>query len=240
MDNYLKRGGTIIKTIGLIGGLSWQSSAHYYRLINELVAQKLGAPHSCQSVMYSVNFALIERLQHQGQWQLLSCQLKKIAKKLEGAGADLLLICSNTMHRVAGEIEAEIKVPLLHIADAAAEEIKKRNMERVGLLGTSFTMEQGFYRERLQDHGIDVMVPAEEERRVVHQVIYRELIAGIFSKESREQYQEIIDRLRLNGAEGVVLGCTEIPLLMGEEDSSLPLFDTTELHASRAVEVALE
>lgn len=230
-----------MKTIGLIGGMSWESSLEYYRIANRMVKEKLGEPHSCKIIMYSVDFAEFEKLQHEGKWGLLTSKMIDIATKLEKVGADLILICTNTMHKMAPDIEEIIEVPLLHIADAAAEEIKANKMNKVGLLGTRFTMEQDFYKGRLKEkHGIDVVIPDEQEREVVHQVIYKELISGVIKEESREKYKKIINNLKTNGAEGVILGCTEIPLLIKDEDSEIPVFDTTMLHARKAVDLALK
>jgi len=229
-----------MKTIGLIGGMSWESSLEYYRIINETVKGKLGEPHSCKCIMYSVDFAEIERLQHEGEWEQLTDQLIDIAGKLENAGADFLVICTNTMHKMADEIQQNVKIPVLHIADATAEEIKKRKLRSVGLLGTRFTMEQDFYKGRLKEkHGIDVIVPDEREREIVHTIIYKELISGIIKNDSREAFQNVIGNLKRQGAGGVILGCTEIPLLIKEEDSDISLFDTITLHARKAVELAL-
>lgn len=230
-----------MKTIGLIGGMSWESSLEYYRIINELVKNKLGEPHSAKSIMYSVDFAEFENLQHQDHWNLLSNKMIKIAKKLEKAGADLVLICTNTMHKLAPEVQDNINIPLIHIADAAADEIKKQNIKKVGLLGTNFTMEQDFYKGRLKDkHGIDVVIPNKEERKRIHNVIYKELISGIIKDESREEFKKIIENLKKRGAKGVVLGCTEIPLLIKDKDVDIPVFNTTRLHAKKAVEKSLE
>lgn len=230
-----------MKTIGLIGGMSWESSLEYYRITNKIVKEKLGEPHSCKSIMYSVDFAEFEKLQHEGKWEVLTSKMIDVAKKLEKAGADLILICTNTMHKMATDVQKNIEVPLLHIADATAEEIKANNMNKVGLLGTKFTMEQDFYKGRLKEkHGIDVVIPNEKEREIVHNVIYKELISGIIKEESREEFREIINNLKKNGAEGVILGCTEIPLLIKDEDSDISVFDTTMLHSKKAVEFALE
>ncbi|MTI60218.1 MAG: aspartate/glutamate racemase family protein [Firmicutes bacterium] len=230
-----------MKTIGLIGGMSWESSLEYYRIINKIVKKKLGEPHSCKSVMYSVDFAEYEKLQHEGKWELLTSKMIDVARKLEKAGVDLILICTNTMHKMAVDVQKSIAVPLLHIADAAAEEIKAKNMSKVGLLGTKFTMEENFYKERLKErYGIDVVIPDAQEREVVHNVIYKELISGIIKEESRDKFRKIIKNLKKNGAEGVILGCTEIPLLIKNEDSEIPVFDTTMLHAKKAVDFALE
>jgi aspartate racemase len=230
-----------MKTIGFIGGMSWESSLEYYRITNQMIKERLGEPHSCKSIMYSVDFAEYEMLQHKGKWDLLTTKMVDIANKLEKAGADIILICTNTMHKMAPDVEKSITVPLLHIADAAAEEIKVNNMNKVGLLGTKFTMEQDFYKGRLKEkHGIDVVIPNEKEREVVHNVIYKELISGIIKEESREKFKTIIQNLNKNGAEGVILGCTEIPLSIKNTDTEIPVFDTTMIHAKKAVDLALE
>lgn len=229
-----------MKTIGLIGGMSWESSLVYYRLMNELVKTKLGGFHSCRSVMYSVDFAEIEELQHRGDWEQLEERMIDAAKKIEAGGADFAVICTNTMHKLADQIQKNISIPLLHIADAAAEEIKKSSIQTIGLLGTKFTMEEDFYKCRLKErHGIEVMIPIEEERETVHQVIYQELVKGIIRESSKEAYLKIIDRLIEKGAQGIVLGCTEIPLLIQQEDCRVRIFDTTKIHAQYAVEAAL-
>lgn len=230
-----------MKTIGLIGGMSWESSLEYYRIINQMIKEKLGEPHSCKSIMYSVDFARFEKLQHEGKWGLLTSEMVNIAKKLEKAESDLVLICTNTMHKIAPAVQESIEIPLLHIADAVAEEIKVNNMNKVGLLGTKFTMEQDFYKRRLKEkHGIDVVIPNEKEREIVHNVIYKELISGIKKEESRQKFRKIISNLKKIGTEGVILGCTEIPLLIKDKDSDIPVFDTTMLHAKKAVDLALE
>lgn len=229
-----------MKTIGLIGGMSWESSREYYRIINETVREKLGDPHSCKTILYSVDFAEIESLQHRGEWRKLTDRMIAIAKNLEQAGAELLVICTNTMHAMAGDIQKNITVPIVHIVDTVAEEIIKRNLHTVGLLGTRFTMEHDFYKGRLKEiHGIDVLVPETPERDVIHTIIYKELIAGIVNDDSREKFKVIIANLQKGGAEGVILGCTEIPLLIRAEDCDIPVFDTTMLHARKAVELAL-
>lgn len=230
-----------MRTIGLIGGMSWESSAQYYRIINEAVRERLGAPHSARTLMLSVDFGEVERLQHAGDWDALAAMMVDAARRLERAGADLLLICTNTMHRMADEIAASVAVPLLHIADPTAERIKAAGHRRVGLLGTKFTMEGEFYRGRLADrHGLDVIVPDEGDRAAVHRIIYDELVASRVEPASREAYRAIIARLVARGAEAVVLGCTEIMLLVRPEDSAVPLYDTTTLHALAAVDRALE
>ncbi|MDQ0843200.1 aspartate/glutamate racemase family protein [Streptomyces sp. V1I6] len=228
-----------MRTIGLIGGMSWESSAEYYRLLNELVRDRLGGLHSARCVLHSVDFAEIEELQTAGEWERAGEILAAAARGLEAAGADLLLICTNTMHKVAGQVEAAVRVPLLHLADATADAVRARGLTRVGLLGTAFTMEQDFYRERLAGHGLEVLTPDAEGRALVHRVIYDELCLGVVRDESRARYQKVIGELVDAGAEGVVLGCTEIELLIGPGDSPVPVFPTTRLHALAAVEAAL-
>ncbi|MGW2224565.1 aspartate/glutamate racemase family protein [Streptomyces formicae] len=229
-----------MKTIGLIGGMSWESSAEYYRLLNELVRERLGGLHSARCVLYSVDFAEIERLQVAGEWERAGDVLAAAAKGVEAAGADLVLICTNTMHKVADQVRDALSVPLLHLGDATAAAVLRAGVRRVGLLGTAFTMEQDFYRERLAGHGLDVVVPDEAGRALVHRVIYEELCLGVVGEASRAAYQEVIaDLVERQGAEGVILGCTEIELLIGAEDSPVPVFPTTRLHAEAAVEAAL-
>lgn len=226
-----------MKTIGLLGGMSWESTVLYYQLLNEGVREKFGGLHSAKIILFSVDFAEIEQLQVTGQWQQAGEQLAAAAVGLERAGADMVLICSNLMHKVAPVIEAEISVPLLHIADAAGTEIKRQGLKKVGLLGTRYTMEEDFYCQRLFDRfGIEVLIPGIEERELVHRVIFEELCCGKLSAESRRSYLEIIEQLGARGAEGVVLGCTEIPLLVSAEDVDLPLFNTAALHAAFALE----
>lgn len=229
-----------MKTIGLIGGMSWESTIPYYRQINETVKARLGGLHSARIVLYSVDFHDIERLQHAGRWDEAGDLLAQAALSLAAAGADFLVLCTNTMHKVADAIESAVDIPLLHIADPTAAEIKRAGMKNVGLLGTRFTMEQGFYRDRLsQQHGIGVLVPDEADRETVHRIIYEELCLGVIRDRSRDHYRAIIQRLVDRGAEGVILGCTEISLLVAPEDASVPLFDTTGLHALQAAELAL-
>ena len=230
-----------MKTIGLIGGMSWESSAEYYRIINERVQLKLGGVHSAKSVMVSVDFAEVEALQHQGRWPEATALMIAAARSVEAGGADFLVICTNTMHKMAEEVQQALKIPLLHIADATAVKIKEQGIRKVGLLGTSFTMEETFYRGRLEKkHGLEVVIPGEKERAMVHRVIYDELVIGKIEDTSREQYRDVIEGLIRAGAEGVILGCTEIGLLVKAEDSRVPLFDTTRIHAEAAVEYALE
>lgn len=229
-----------MKTIGLIGGMSWESSIEYYRLINEGIREKLGGLHSAVSLMYSVDFAEIEALQHADMWAEATRDMIDAAQRLEKGGADFVVICTNTMHKMADEMQKNIGIPILHIADASAERIKARHFHKVGLLGTMFTMEEDFYKGRLEKkHGLEILVPGKEDREIVHQVIYDELVLGKIEASSKKQYRRIIDDLVQNGAEGILLGCTEIGLLVKEEDSKVPLFDTTLIHAEAAVEYAL-
>jgi aspartate racemase len=229
-----------MKTIGLIGGMSWESSAEYYRLINEAVKERLGGLHSARTLMLSLDFAEIEELQRESRWDRAAEQLVDAARSVERGGADFFLLCTNTMHRVADEIAQRIEIPLLHIADATAEEITQRGIGRVGLLGTRYTMEQDFYRGRLVErHGLNVLVPADEGRALVHNVIYDELVLGRVEEKSRAAYRLIMADLVSQGAEAIILGCTEIGLLVGVEDAAVPLFDTTRVHAKKAVELAL-
>ncbi|HEX8034595.1 MAG TPA: aspartate/glutamate racemase family protein [Ktedonobacterales bacterium] len=229
-----------MKTIGLLGGMSWESSAVYYRLINEGVAARLGGLHSAQSVMYSFDFEEIEILQHTNQWEEATRRMIGAGQQLERGGADFLVICTNTMHRMADAVQTRIHIPILHIADATAEVIASYGLRTVGLLGTRFTMEQDFYRGRLEKaYGLGVVIPDEADREVVHRIIYDELCRGFVTEESRQQYRAIMRRLAERGAQGIILGCTEITLLVGQEDSPVPVFDTTALHAQAAVDRAL-
>ena len=229
-----------MKTIGLIGGMSWESTLPYYRLINEAVRQQRGGLHSARLVLYSVDFHEIEVLQREGRWDEAGAMLAQAARALDAAGAELLVLCTNTMHKVASAIEAATPRPLLHIADPTAEAIRDAGLQRVGLLGTRFTMEQDFYRQRLeQRHGIDVLVPDAADREQVHRIIYDELCRGEVREASRVIYRAVIERLVERGAEAVILGCTEISLLVGTADARVPLFDTTTLHAQRAAALAL-
>jgi aspartate racemase len=230
-----------LKTIGLIGGLSWESSAEYYRMINEAVKQRLGGLHSAQTLMFSFDFAAIERLQHAGDWDAATERMIDAARRLERGGADLLIICSNTMHRMANEVQAAVSIPLMHIADPTAEQIKAAGIQRIGLLGTRYTMEQDFYRGRLTDvHGLDVIVPDAADRQIVNRIIYEELVLGIIKPDSKAEYLRVVNQLVAQGAEGVILGCTEIGLLIKQADCPVPAFDTTEIHALAAVAAALE
>lgn len=230
-----------MKTIGLIGGMSWESSIEYYRIINETIRAKLGGLHSAKSIMYSVDFSEIEALQRQAKWDEATELMIAAAKNVENGGADFVIICTNTMHKMADEVQKHIQIPLLHIADATAKKIKARGLRKIGLLGTRFAMEEDFYKGRLTGkHGLEVVIPTEEEREIVHRVIYDELCVGEIKQSSKEQYVSIMDHLVRNGAEGIILGCTEISLLVRDEDSQVPLFDTTNIHAVAAVEYALE
>ncbi|WP_302476164.1 aspartate/glutamate racemase family protein [Azonexus fungiphilus] len=228
-----------MKTIGLIGGMSWESTLPYYRLINEQVRDRLGGLHSATLVLYSVDFAAIEQLQQAGDWATAGARLADAARAVTAAGADFLVLCTNTMHKVAPAIAAAVNVPLLHIADPTAAAIRAAGLTRVGLLGTRFTMEQDFYVERLRGHGLDVLLPDAGQRETVHSVIYDELCRGRSEPASRAAYRAIIADLACRGAEAVILGCTEISLLIGPNDSPLPLFDTTQVHARAAAEFAL-
>ena len=228
-----------MKTIGLIGGMSWESSAQYYAIINREMQRRLGGVHSARSLMLSVDFGEIAELQKAGDWQILTAEMIAAAQALERGGADFVLLCTNTMHRMADEMAAAIAIPLLHIVDPTAEALKAAGIGRVGLLGTAFTIEQGFYKGRLADHGFDVLVPEADDRAIVHRIIYDELVKGVVSEPSRTLYRQVIARLIAEGAEAIILGCTEIMLLVREEDSTVPLFDTTTLHAMAAVDRSL-
>jgi len=230
-----------MKIIGLIGGMSWESTAEYYRIINEAVKEKLGGLHSAKIVMYNVDFEEVEQLQHKGEWDKATNLMIDAAKRVERGGGDFVLICTNTMHKMADDVAANISIPLLHIADATAEKITSLGLKRIGLLGTKFTMEQDFYKGRLkQKFGIDVVIPNEPDREIVHNVIYKELCLGEIKDSSREQVKAIINRLSDNGAQGIILGCTELPLLIKQADYPVPLFDTTIIHAKAAVDYALQ
>ena len=230
-----------MKTIGLLGGMSWESTVGYYRAINEGVKNALGGLHSARIVLYSVDFDPIEKLQHEGDWEGTAKILSEAALNIQSAGADFLLICTNTMHKVATQIENTIEIPVLHIADATAEALVGNGIKTVGLLGTAFTMEHDFYKGRLnQRHGIDVMVPNKEDREIVHKIIYQELCLGKIVENSKVEYLRIIEKLAEDGAEAVILGCTEIGMLIDQRDTNVRLFDTTVIHAEKAVEYATE
>ena len=229
-----------MKTIGLIGGMSWESSAEYYRVINQDMKTRLGGHRNARSVMVTVCFEEIKALQHEQRWDELASRMKDAALQVQAAGADVVLLCTNTMHRVAPAVEAELEIPFLHIVDPTAQALRDAGIDRVGLLGTAFTMEQDFYRGRMQDrHGIEVVVPHAPERALVHQIIYDELCHGIVRDASRVEYQRIIAGMEAQGVGGVILGCTEIAMLIGPDDVALPVFDTTALHAQAAVTWAL-
>lgn len=228
-----------VKTIGLIGGMSWESSIEYYKIINKEVRGRLGGLHSAKCLLYSVDFDEIERYQAEGDWESAGKALGEVASSLEKAGAEFIVICTNTMHKVVDYIEARINIPVLHIADATANQIESSNIKTVGLLGTKYTMEQDFYKSRIQSYGINVLVPDEEERNNVNKVIYEELCLGQIKQSSKDYYKNIIQHLVNVGAEGIILGCTEIGLLVKPEDSEVPLFDTTIIHAIEAVNTAL-
>lgn len=229
-----------MKTIGLLGGMSWESTALYYRQINELVKQKLGGFHSAKIAMVSVEFHDIELLQRNRQWEEAGEVLSQAAKQVEAGGADFLLICTNTMHKVAPSIETAIKIPLLHIADATAEQIKTQGMHTIGLMGTLPTMEDDFYAGRLKEkYGLQVLIPAKEDRELIHRTIFEELVLGVVKEESRNEFLRIMEDLKEMGAEGVIEGCTEIVILVQQGHTKIPLFDTTAIHAQKAVEMAL-
>ena len=228
-----------MKTIGLLGGMSWESTTTYYQLINQGIQQRLGGLHSAQLCLYSVDFAHIEKLQNQGDWQASGELLADYALNIQSAGADCLLLCTNTMHKIAPQIEAVLSIPFIHIADATADQLISNNMSTVGLLGTCFTMQEDFYKQRLQLRGITTLVPSVDRQLVIHRIIYDELCLGKILPASRSPFVEAINELHANGAQAIILGCTEIPLLVQQEHSNLPLFDTTKIHAQKAVDFAL-
>jgi aspartate racemase len=228
-----------MRRIGLIGGMSWESTAEYYRLLNEGVRDRLGGLHSAECLVYSVDFAAVEAMQVCGRWDEAGALLGEAARTLETAGAELLVLCTNTMHKVADAVEAAVSIPFLHLADTTADAVLAAGLTRVGLLGTGFTMEQPFYRDRLAGHGLEVWVPGRDDRALVHRVIYDELCVGVVRDESRSAYRRVIEGLVARGAEGVVLGCTEIELLISAEDSPVPVFPTTRLHVRAALDRAL-
>lgn len=229
-----------MKTVGLLGGMSWESTVGYYQAINQGVKDRLGGLNSAQIVLYSVNFDPIEKLQHEGDWEGASRILSDASKSIEAAGADFLLICTNTMHKLYDDLSASISIPILHIADATAEILKESGITKVGLLGTKFTMEQDFYKDRLQSkHGIEVLVPNDSDRDVVHSVIYNELCLGQIEQSSKSEYLKIIDTLSEKGAQAVILGCTEIGMLVSQADTDVNLVDTTKIHAEQAVQELL-
>jgi aspartate racemase len=231
--------GGRVRVVGMLGGMSWESTAVYYRLANEVVRDRLGGLHSVRCVLYSVDFAEVERLQATGDWDRAGDLLGRAAAAVEAAGADLLLLCTNTMHKVADRVQAAVRIPLLHLGDATARAVLGAGLHTVGLLGTAFTMEQDFYRDRLAGHGLRVLVPDADDRATVHRIIYDELCLGVVSDDSRRAYRAVIDRLVDAGAQGVVLGCTEIELLISAADSPVPVFPTARLHVEAAVEAAL-
>ena len=227
------------KVIGLIGGMSWESSAEYYRIINERVRDRFGGLHSARCLMWSFDFTEIQALQHADRWDDATVLMIDAAQRLERGGADFLLICTNTMHRMADAVQAQVNLPILHIADPTAEHIRAAGLTRVGLLGTAFTMEQDFYKGRLTEkHGLEVLIPEKDDRETVHRIIYDELVQGRIELSSRQVYRDVMSRLVERGAQAIILGCTELMLLVSAEDSSVPLFDTTALHAHAAVDMA--
>lgn len=228
-----------MKTIGLIGGMSWESTVTYYHLINEAVHERLGGLHSAKIVLWSVEFDEIEKCQSSGDWAKSASILSEAAKGLERAGTDVILICTNTMHKVADDVAAAVHIPLLHIADATFDALQKQSIRRVGLLGTKYTMQQDFIKGRLKERGLEVLVPENEDMEMINGVIFNELCVGTILPESREKFLTVIDKLKAQGAEGVILGCTEIGLLIKQNDTDLPVFDTTEIHAKAAVDFAL-
>lgn len=230
-----------MKTIGLIGGMSWESSTLYYQVINRTVQEKLGGVHSCESIMYSVDFNRIAVLQKEGEWDKLGILMTEAAQRLEKSGADFIVLCTNTMHKLSDEIEKNISIPLIHIVDATAEKINEENLKKIGLLGTSFTMEQDFFKGRLlNNYNIETIIPNQKQRHEIHRIIYEELVKGIIDSNSRNIFLEIITDLIHQGAEGIILGCTEIELLITNEYTNAKLFKTAEIHARKAVEFALE
>ena len=230
-----------MKTIGLIGGMSWESSSVYYNIINETVKERLGGLHSAKCILYSVDFEEIASLQHQGEWEELTKLMINFAQQLERAGADFIVICTNTMHKMAEEVQDNIHIPLLHIADATAERIIEQGLRKPGLLGTKFTMEEDFYKKRLKEkYSIDVLIPSSADREIIDSVIYNELCMGIVKQSSRDKFKEIIKNLVSIGADGMILGCTEIPLLISQKDVEVPLFDTTAIHSKAAVAFAVK
>jgi aspartate racemase len=231
----------VMKTIGMIGGMSWESSLEYYRIVNEAIKGKLGGFHSAKCILYSMDFEEVEKLQHMGDWDELTRLMMDAAQRLESAGADFVIICTNTMHKMADEVQGAIRIPVLHIVDVTAEAIKGNGQTRVGLLGTKFTMEQDFYKGRLRDtHGLEVLIPRADERQVVHDILYSELCLGEVKELSKDKFKNVIQNLVDRGAQGVILGCTEIPLIVSQDDYEIPVYDTTTLHAQAAVDLALQ
>jgi len=229
-----------MKKIGLLGGMSWESSLEYYKILNELVKSKLGGSHSADCLLYSFDFHEVELLQNKGMWKSLGKLMVDESINLKNAGAEFIVICTNTMHLMAPDIEKKTGLKVIHIADAAGNEVVKRNVKKVLLLGTKFTMEGTFYKERLENKGIEVLIPDEPDRQIIHNIIYNELILGILNPQSKEIYKDIIEKMTEQGVEGVILGCTEIPLLIKDKDVSVEVFDTTEIHSKAAIEYALK
>lgn len=229
-----------MKTIGLIGGMSWESTVTYYQIINRVVKDKLGGFHSARCLLYSVDFHEIEACQSSGDWEMCAAILAEAAQRLEQAGADFIVICTNTMHKVAPQVQAAVSVPILHIAEATAQELRKSHIHKVGLLGTIYTMEQDFYKAKLQEAGIEVLIPEEEDRQRVNYIIFQELCLGVLDDNSRQTLLAVIDKLAQQGAQGIVLGCTEIGLLVQQQDTDLPLFDTALIHAQKAALYSLD
>ena len=234
-ENKLK-----MKTIGMIGGMSWESTVTYYRIVNEVVKEQLGGLHSAKVLLYSVDFQEIEACQANGDWDKSAEILGTAAQNLEKAGADFIVICTNTMHKVVPQIQQKISIPIIHIAEATAEKLKENRIDRVALLGTKYTMKEDFYKAKLIMNEIDVLIPNEQDMEIVNHIIYDELCLGIISDESRKEYIKIIEKLKEQGAQGVILGCTEIGLLIGQKDTTLPVFDTTQIHATKAAMFAME
>lgn len=229
-----------MKIIGMIGGMSWESTLEYYRIVNEEIKGRLGGFHSAKCILYSVDFAEIEKLQHESKWKEATELMVEAARRVERGGAEFIIICTNTMHLMADAVQSSIGIPLLHIVDATAEAIKRKQFIRVGLLGTRFTMEHHFYRNRLSEkHGIEAIIPPEEYRKIIHDILYNELCLGEIKNKSKEEFKKIIKDLVDRGAQGIILGCTEIPLLVDQKDYSIPLFDTTLIHSKAAVDFAL-
>lgn len=229
-----------MKTIGLLGGMSWESSLEYYKIVNQKIKERLGGHHSCECLMYSVDFDPIKKLQHEDRWEELTQIMIEVARKIEKGGADILTICTNTMHKMYDEVQKHISIPILHIADATAEAIKEENLDTIALLGTKFTMQQDFYKGRLiKNYGIQVLTPEGDDLEALHNIIYNELVLGEIKDESREKYIQVIEQLAKKGAQGVILGCTEIPLLIKQQDVSIPVFDTTTIHAEKTVDFAM-
>ncbi len=233
------KGSDVMKKIGLLGGMSWESSLEYYRIINELVKSKLGGVHSAKCLLHSFDFHEIERLQHRGEWETLKKLMVKEANNLKAAGAEFIVICTNTMHLMAPDIEQNTGLKVIHIADATADEIIKKNVSKVLLLGTKFTMESSFYRDRLENKGIEVLTPDKLDQQIIHDIIYNELILGVLNMESKQSYINIINKAIKKGVTGVVLGCTEIPLLIKQDDVNIEVFDTTVIHSRAAVDYAI-